>query len=216
MTKKLNATERLNQVKPYPRLGLDSKFTFTCLGSCRENPGCCRDPPVVLPSDVQEMAEYLKIPALSFFDEYCVLYEAEIADGKPGFFVRLRLDGEYCVLLDQKEEIKECRVYDKPPYSCCVFPIKTSGGGEEILLSQCPGVGLGLEYCVKDWLAASSAESKQKEASKYWHNLHDPVMNRLNTLSDLHASGNKKRYRSELIALRQEIKPIIRSLYVGE
>jgi Fe-S-cluster containining protein len=147
-------------LKDYPRMDLDSKFSFSC------HPGvscfnlCCSDVNIFLtPYDVLRMKRRLGITSTEFMNRFTAL-PIDKNQRFPVILFRMRDDDtKKCHFVDDE---KGCTIYEDRPWACRMYPLglaspkEGEAGGQDFyfLLQEevCKGHEENRELTVRDWI----------------------------------------------------------------
>lgn len=160
--------ERLKEeiLKDYPRLDLDSKFSFACHSGVPCFNACCADVNIFLtPYDIIRLKNRLGITSQEFLDQYTILPMDKNLN-YPVILFRLNDDEKKaCQLVGEKG----CTVYEDRPWACRMYPLGLASpkeGNEDVkddfyfLLREgvCKGFNEDRQQTVAEWIKDQGIE----------------------------------------------------------
>jgi uncharacterized protein len=172
--------ERLKEeiLKDYPRLDLDSEFSFACHSGVPCFNACCADVNIFLtPYDIIRLKNRLGITSQEFLDQYTILPMDKNLN-YPVILFRLNENEEKtCQLVSDKG----CTVYEDRPWACRMYPLGLASpkeGNEEVpedfyfLLKEgvCKGFNEDRKLTVKGWIKDQGIE-EYNELGEYFKDL---------------------------------------------
>jgi Fe-S-cluster containining protein len=147
-------------LKDYPRLDLDSEFTFACHSGVPCFNACCADVNIFLtPYDIIRLKNRLGITSQEFLDKYTIL-PMDKNINYPVVLFRLNDDEKKtCQLVSEKG----CTVYEDRPWACRMYPLGLASpkeGHENVsgdfyfLLREgiCKGFNENRKLTVAEWI----------------------------------------------------------------
>jgi len=160
--------ERLKEeiLKDYPRLDLDSEFTFACHSGVPCFNACCADVNIFLtPYDIIRLKNRLGITSQEFLDQYTILPMDKNLN-YPVVLFRLNDDEKKTCQLVSPEG---CTVYEDRPWACRMYPLGLASpkeGNAEVkddfyfLLKEgvCKGFNEDRKLTVKGWIEDQGIE----------------------------------------------------------
>jgi hypothetical protein len=146
-------------LKEYPRLSLDSEFSFRCHPGVPCFNGCCRDVNIFLtPYDILRLKKQLGITSGQFLSEYTLSPFDENLK-YPVVLLKMRDDAEKtCPFVGPKG----CEVYEDRPWACRMYPLGKASPDTRnevrkdffFLLKEdvCKGFEQEREWTIRQWL----------------------------------------------------------------
>lgn len=148
-------------LKDYPRMNLDSKFSFSCHPQVSCFNHCCADVNIFLtPYDVLRMKKRLGISSSEFMNKFTAL-PIDRNQRFPVILFRMNeVEGKPCHFVDKE---KGCTIYEDRPWSCRMYPLglaspkegNPQGEGDFYFLMKediCKGHEESREFTVREWL----------------------------------------------------------------
>jgi hypothetical protein len=161
-------------LKEFPRLSLDSKFSFSCHRGLSCFSKCCADVNIFLtPYDVLRMKKALDLSSDEFLEKYTlplILEEQQL----PVALLKMGDDKQKkCPFVTPEG----CGIYPDRPWACRMYPLglassKPAGGDEEFCFiveedSVCFGFQEDREWTVKAWLDNQEVDTYNKKSEAY-------------------------------------------------
>lgn len=177
--------EKLKQsvLNDYPRMDLDSKFSFKCHPGVKCFNQCCADVNIFLtPYDVLRLKQRVGISSSEFMNKYTAL---PIDKNQKFPVILFRMNQEKSNSCHFVDEEKGCTVYEDRPWACRMYPLgmaspkEGSAEGDKdffFLLKEdvCLGHKEDKNFTVKEWLENQGIEEYNAKGLEYKEiTLHD-------------------------------------------
>jgi Fe-S-cluster containining protein len=166
--KRVGISVASNYFSLYLLLEPSDYLIFECQRTCA--PKCCSTFVLVFPSDVERIANFLKISKKDVLKKHCALDEDDVA-------FRLRRRGRMCTFL-QLKEMYTCSIYEARPMVCALFPLSVQKVRSEgyVRVWYCEGVGMGKKVSISSILNSKSVRNHLDEVDE-WRRLEKLIPN---------------------------------------
>jgi len=163
-------------LKEYPRMDLNSKFTFSCHPGVACFNKCCADVNIFLtPYDVLRMKNRMGISSSEFMNKYTALPIDKNQKFPVVLFSMRDEESKKCHFVDDE---KGCTIYEDRPWACRMYPLGLASPKEGatdldedfyFLLKEdvCLGHSEAQEYTVKEWLTNQGVTEYDEMGREY-------------------------------------------------